>query len=365
MKAKAIVAALEAFAPLVYQESYDNSGIQCGDPDAEVTGILLTLDITEAVITEAVERGCNMVVAHHPLIFSGLKKVTPATPVGRALLQAIRAGVVLYAAHTNLDNMRWGVNAILAEKLGLERTTVLSGKRDTLRQLYAFVPHNAANAVRDALFAAGAGCIDKYDECSYSSEGQGTFRPREGANPTIGEQGRRERVAETKIEVLVQQHLESAVLKALIEAHPYEEVAYGFIGLQNANQEMGAGMVGELKEAMSPEAFLKMLKAALGAGCIRHTALCRAEVRKVAVCGGSGSFLLNEAISAGADVLVTADYKYHQFFDADNRIVIADPGHWETEQFVPELMARMLREKFPTFAVLLSRVDTNPVHYFI
>ena len=364
MKAKEIIAALEAYAPPVYQESYDNAGIQCGDPDMEVTGVLLTLDITEAVITEALERGCNLVVAHHPLIFSGLKKVTPATAVGRALMRAIRAGVVLYATHTNLDNMRWGVNAILAEKLGLEKTSILSMKRDVLRQLYTFVPHNAANAVRDALFAAGAGRIDKYDECSYNIEGHGTFRPREGANPVIGEQGKRERVAETKIEVLVQHHLEGAVLKALFESHPYEEVAYGFINLHNANQEMGAGMIGELKDPAPPAQFLQTLKAALGAGCIRHTALCRKQVQKVAVCGGAGSFLLNEAIGAGADVLVTADYKYHQFFDADGRIIIADAGHWETEQFVPELLGKMLRDKFPTFAVLLSRVNTNPVHYF-
>lgn len=365
MRASEIFAILESFAPSVYQESYDNSGLQVGDANAEVQAALLTLDITEAVIDEALSKGCNLIVAHHPIIFSGLKRISGRTYVERVVEKAIRHNVLLYAAHTNLDNARAGVNAMIAEKLGLQNTAILQMMHSSLRKLYTYAPQNAADKVRDALFAAGAGAIGKYEECSFNMPGTGTFRPGKNANPEIGQAGGpREWVDEVKIEAIVPQHLEARVLRALFEAHPYEEVAFEFIQLHNANQELGAGLVGDLSEPMEATAFLSHVKTAMNTACIRHTAALVKPILKVALCGGSGSFLLKEALAAGADAFITADYKYHQFFDADGRILIADIGHWESEQFTPELLQRIIAQKLPTFATLLSETRTNPVHYF-
>jgi len=365
MLVKDITAAIESFAPPHYQESYDNSGLQIGDPNMEVKGVLVTLDVTEAILHEAEERNCNMIVAHHPLLFSGLKRISGRNYIERIVLYAIKKDIAIYAAHTNLDNMRAGVNAVIAEKLGLKNTAILSMKMDTLRKLYTFAPQNAADKVRNALFDAGAGHIGKYRECSFSSSGTGTFKPDEDANPAIGEAGGdRENVDEVKIEVLVQKHKEVQVMKALFESHPYEEVAYEFIALQNPNQEIGAGMVGTLSNPMDEQSFLAFLKTAMKTDCIRHTELPGKPIERVAVCGGSGSFLLKEAISAGADIFITGDFKYHQFFDADGKIVIADIGHYESEQFTSELLADILKKKFPNFATLLSNLSTNPVKYF-
>ncbi len=365
MLLKELTAALEAWAPLPYQESYDNSGLQVGDPAAEVTGVMVSLDVTEAVIDEAIDTGCNAVVAHHPVIFSGLKRLTGRTYVERIVAKAIKADVALYAIHTNLDNMRGGVNARIASVLGLQDVAVLSPKTDTLRKLYTFVPHAHAARLRDALFAAGAGDIGRYRECSFSLRGTGTFTPDADADPLIGEAGGgREYVDEAKVEVLVQRHKEGAVLRALFEAHPYEEVAFEFVHLANPNQEIGSGAIGTLEEPLEERDFLQRLKNRFGAAGIRHTTLRGGSVRRVALCGGSGSFLLKEALAAGADAFVTADYKYHQFFDADNRILIADIGHWESEQYTTDLIADFLTEKFPNFAVLKTGVITNPVYYF-
>ncbi len=365
MLASDIIAVIEDFAHPTYQESYDNSGLQVGDRNAEVTGVLLTLDITEAVIDEALAHGCNMIVAHHPIIFSGLKKLTGRSYVERIVEKAIKRDVLLYAAHTNLDNARAGVNAIIAEKLGLEKTSILQMMRTTLRKLYTYAPQSAAEQVREALFAAGAGDIGKYKECSFNMPGTGTFKPDEDAKPKIGTAGGpREWVDEVKIEVLVQQHKEAQVLQALFNAHPYEEVAFEFIQLHNANQELGAGLVGTLPQPMDEMEFLRHLKSSMNTVCIRHTALRGKPIQKVALCGGSGSFLFREALAAGADIFITGDYKYHQFFDADGRIVIADIGHWESEQYTPELLRRIIARKLPTFALHVSEVRTNPVNYF-
>lgn len=365
MQANEIIAIIESFAPPAYQESYDNSGLQVGNAAAEITGVLLTLDITEAVIDEAIAKGCNMIVAHHPIIFSGLKRLTGRGYVERIVEKAIRQNVVLYAAHTNLDNARAGVNAIIAEKLGLEKTAILQMMRTTLRKLYTYAPQDAAEKVREALFAAGAGEIGKYRECSFNIPGTGTFKPDADANPVIGEAGGpRKWVDEVKIEVLVQQHKEARILQALFDNHPYEEVAFEFVHLHNANQELGAGLVGTLPQPMDEAGFLHHLKGAMNTSCIRHTPLRGKPIQKVALCGGSGSFLLKEALTAGADIFITADYKYHQFFDADGRIIIADIGHWESEQYTPELLRRIIAQKLPTFALLLSETQTNPVNYF-
>lgn len=365
MLVKDIMGAIEVVAPVIYQESYDNCGLQVGEATDEVTGVLLTLDVTEEVLDEAMHNKCNMIVAHHPLIFSGLKCISGRNYVERIVRKAIKNDICIYAAHTNLDNMYDGVNAKIAEKLGLVNTRILSAKTNTLSKLYTYAPINIADTVRDALFAAGAGHIQQYRECSFNTRGTGTFRAEEGTNPAIGEAGgARESIEEVKIEVIVEKHSESRVLKALFENHTYEEVAYEIIPLPNPNQHIGAGMVGDLPVPMTEVDFLAHLNRQMKTDCIRHTALAGGEVKKIAICGGSGSFLLKDAIGAGADVFITGDFKYHQFFDAEGKIIIADIGHYESEQYTPEIFETILRKKFPTFAILLSNINTNPVKYY-
>ncbi|MCW3122964.1 MAG: NGG1p interacting factor 3 protein [Flavipsychrobacter sp.] len=365
MLVKDIIAAIEVYAPLVYQESYDNCGLQVGNLDDEVKGVLISLDVTEAILDEAIERGCNMIVSHHPLIFSGLKKISGRNYVERVVQRAIKNDISIYAAHTNLDNMYHGVNARIAQKLGLVNTSILAPKSTTISKLYAYAPAHSADAVRDALFVAGAGKIGLYSEASFNTKGIGTFRADATANPTIGTAGgEREWVDEVKIEVIVEKHNERSVLQALFASHPYEEVAYELIPLSNTNQQIGAGMIGTLVSPMEEVDFLAFLKQQMKTDCIRHTALKGKKITSVAVCGGSGSFLLGNAIQANADIFITGDFKYHQFFDAEGKIVIADIGHYESEQFTSEIFETILNEKFPNFAILLSNLSTNPVKYF-
>ncbi|MBS1782078.1 MAG: Nif3-like dinuclear metal center hexameric protein [Bacteroidetes bacterium] len=365
MTVQEIISAIESFAPLVYQESYDNSGLQVGERTMKVNGVLLSLDITEDVLDEAIQRGCNLIIAHHPIIFSGLKQITGKNYVERIVSRAIKADLAIYAAHTNLDNVNGGVNAMFAERIGLQQTCILTPQTNNLKKLYTYVPNQAVDTVRNALFAAGAGSIGRYHECSFNTDGLGTFRPNNNAKPTIGTAGgERETVSEVKIEVLINIHQEPAILKALFANHPYEEVAYEIISLQNRNQEIGSGMIGNLKHPISEIDFLSFVKQQMKTDCIRHTSLIGKPIQRVAICGGSGSFLLKDAIRAGADIFITGDFKYHQFFDADKQIIIADIGHYESEQFTVELLARILKEKIPNFAPLLSNLSTNPVKYF-
>lgn len=365
MQVKDIIKAIEAYAPPIYQEGYDNSGLQIGNPNDEVKAVLVSLDFTEAVLDEAIQRGANMIVAHHPLLFSGLKQISGRNYIERIVQKAIKNDINLYACHTNMDNVRNGVNAKIAQKLGLQNTRILSPMGDSLYKLHTYAPADAADKVRDALFAAGAGDIGKYHECSFNTPGTGTFRPGQGTSPAIGQSGGpRENVNEVKIEVLVDKARRFQVLDALRAAHPYEEVAYEIVALQNVNQDLGAGMVGELATPMDEQDFLAYIKKNMAATCIRHTALSGKKVQKVAVCGGSGNFLLKDAIRAGTDFFITADYKYHQFFDAEGKIVIADIGHYETEQFTGEIFVDIINRKFPNFATLLSNLSTNPVNYY-
>jgi dinuclear metal center YbgI/SA1388 family protein len=361
---QSVTAHLEALAPLTYQESYDNAGLLVGDPGAPVRGILVTLDCTEAVVEEAIRRGCNLIVAHHPIVFKGLKKLNGRTYVERTVLRAIRADVAIYAAHTNLDHVTPGVNHHLAGTLGLANVRILSPKKGLLQKLTTFVPTEATQPVLDALYAAGAGQVGAYQNCSFRSEGTGTFRPTEGTRPAIGQVGTDEEVREDRVEVLLPAHRAGAVLRALRAAHPYEEVAYYLSALENEYQDVGAGAIGELPEPLDEALFLAHLRDRLGLRVVRHTPLRERPVRRVAVCGGAGSFLLAEARRQGADAFVTADFKYHEFFDAEGELVICDVGHYESEVGTKELLRKYLSEKFPTFATLLSETDTNPVRYF-
>lgn len=364
MKIRELISAIEVFAAPELQESYDNAGLLTGNADWVCTGALCALDVTEDVVAEAVQKGYNLVVAHHPIVFSGLKRINGKSYVEKVVIAAIKKDIAIYAAHTNLDNVLLGVNGRIAEVLGLENCAVLSPKKGTLRRLITFAPLEAAEGVRQAVFRAGAGHIGNYSECSFNSEGTGTFTAGPGADPYVGEVGRQHREREEKIEIVYPFYLENQVVKALVDGHPYEEVAYDIFTMDNVHFGIGAGVIGELTEPLPEETFLERLRDRFGARGIRHTALSGRPVKKVAVCGGAGSFLVKAALAQGADVYVSADFKYHEFFDAEGRIVIADIGHYESEQFTVDLLHGLLLQKFPTFAVLKTSVNTNPVRYF-
>ena len=358
-----VIKCIENIAPLSLQESYDNAGLIVGNDSVEVTGVLICLDSTEAVVEEAIKTKCNLIVAHHPIVFSGLKKINGKNYVERTIIKAIKNDIAIYAAHTNLDNVQSGVNAIICQKLGLKNTRILSPKKSLLKKLVTFCPTLHADKVRQALFAAGSGQIGNYDECSFNAEGFGTFRASADSTPFVGEKGVQHREKEIRIETIFESYRESQVLAALKESHPYEEVAYDIYLLDNFYQAVGSGMIGELETPLSEMKFIDQVKKSMNAGSIRYTPLLGGDVSTVAVCGGSGSFLLNDAIRQGAQVFISADFKYHQFFDADGRIVIADIGHYESEQFTKELFYDLLKKNFSTFALRLSEVKTNPVHY--
>lgn len=368
MKVHEIISVIEEFAPPSFQEEYDNSGLLTGNPDQEATGAMLCLDVTEVVVDEAINCGCNVVIAHHPIIFKGLKRLTGSSYVERVIIKAIRNKVAIYCAHTNLDNVRHGVNHKIAERIGIINTRVLMPAAGRLMKLYTFVPNEHAPGVRQALFEAGAGRIGSYDECSFNAEGYGTFRAGEESAPFVGRQGIQHREPETKVEVIFPFWLKNRVIEALMQSHPYEEVAFDLVKLENTWSQAGTGLVGEFQKPLAPEAFLQHLKDKMNLTSIRYTQpsgdIVSPGIRTVAVCGGSGSFLLPHAIAAGAQVFVTSDFKYHQFFDSEGKIMICDIGHYESEQFTPEIIAEVLRRKFPTFATRFTSVNTNPINYY-
>jgi len=359
-----ILSAIEVFAAPELQEDYDNAGLITGRKGWDCTGVLCTLDVTVAVVKEALQYNCNLIVAHHPIVFRGLKRVNGSNYVEEVIIEAIKADIAIYAAHTNLDNVVLGVNDTIAKKLSLQNTRILQPKAKMLRRLITFAPIDKAEEVRKAVFAAGAGHVGNYSECSFNSEGTGTFKAEEGADPYVGDIGKQHQEKETKIEIVYPFYLEPQVVKALVKSHPYEEVAYDIFTMENVHYGIGAGVIGELEQEMDEKSFLKMLKDRFHLTVIRHTALRGKPVKKVAVCGGAGSFLIRKALSAGADAYISADIKYHEFFDAEGQMVVADIGHYESEQFTVDLLHKLLVEKFPTFAVLKTGVNTNPVRYF-
>lgn len=361
---KEIITALEEEAPLSLQESYDNSGLQIGDLEMEVSGILVTLDVTEEVLSEAQRLGFNLVVSHHPVIFGGLLSITGKNAAERIVRMAIRKEIAIYSGHTNFDAVLGGVNTYMANRLGLVDQEILEPLARQLKKLVVFVPHAYLEQVRQALFDAGAGHIGAYDSCSFNLEGKGTFKASEGSHPFVGEPGKLHQEPETRLETIVPAPLLGKVVRALTKAHPYEEVAYDIYPLENQDPRNGMGMVGYLQDPMGEEVFLGFVKDRFGAGVIRHSALLRRPVKKVALCGGAGSFLLRRAVASGADVFLTGDVKYHQFFDAEGKIVIMDIGHFESEQFTRELFYDLLMKKFPKFAIRLSETETNPIKYF-
>ena len=363
MKIKEICSYLESIAPLTYQEHYDNSGLLVGNPEWEVNKVLLCLDSTPPVVEEAVKEGCNLIIAHHPILFSPLKRLTGATYVENTIINAIKHDVAIYAAHTNLDSVRLGVNRKICEKLGLIDCRVLRSKSKPYKKLFTFCPEKDADRIRAALFDAGGGQIGNYDQCSFNVLGTGTFRGGEDSKPHVGKAGKQTQQQEVKIEMIYPAHLETTLIAKLLTAHPYEEVAYDIIALDNVSSSVGFGMIGALEKPMEAPAFLNMLKKCMEAEQIRHTKLLGSKIKNVAVCGGAGSFLLSDAIRASADAFVSADFKYHEFFDADGQILVADIGHYESEHFTSELISDFLTEKFSNFAVLFSKINTNPIKY--
>ncbi len=358
-----IIHSIEQFAPLSFQESYDNAGLIIGSSAEPCTGVLLTLDVTEEVINEAIENNCNLVVAHHPLIFSPIKRITGKSFIERCIIKVIRHNISIYAAHTNVDNVYDGVNQEIANRLGLLNTRVLLTKKNVLKKLVTFVPASHLESVQNALFEVGCGHIGNYDSCSFFTDGKGTFRGNETTNPFIGERGKLSIEPEIRLETIFEVHQEKQVIAALLKAHPYEEVAYDVYLLENYHPKVGSGMIGALEAAMDVKTFLFKIKDVFGQPMIRYTAYDK-PIQKVAWCGGSGAFLLSNAIQQGADAFVTADFKYHQFFDAEGKIMIVDIGHYESEQFTPEIFYRIIKNKFPNFAVFLSKINTNPIKYF-
>jgi len=360
---KEVTDQLESIAPKVYQEGYDNSGLLTGNPQAEVKGILVTLDCIESIVDEAIAASCNLIVAHHPILFRGLKKLTGQNYVERTLIKAIKNDIAIYSIHTNLDNVATGVNKRIADKIGLVNTKVLLPRPSTLMKLTTFVPTKNKDEVVDALHLAGAGNIGNYKNCSFQLLGEGTFQPNDLATPSVGTRGVLEKVSEVRVEMLFPAHLKNNVIRSLRQVHPYEEVAYYLHKLENENQEIGAGMVGDLANPLELMPFLVGLKTIMNTSCIRYTAPTNTLIKTVAVCGGAGSFLLPQAIAAKADVFISADFKYHEFFDADAKITIADIGHYESEQYTKDLLVEVLREKFTTFATTFSTTNTNPISY--
>ncbi|MBQ8889063.1 MAG: Nif3-like dinuclear metal center hexameric protein [Bacteroidaceae bacterium] len=363
MKIKEIVSALERFAPLPLQDGFDNAGLQVGLTDAEATGALLCLDVTEAVVDEAITLGYNLIVSHHPLIFKGYKSITGKDYIERCIMKAIGNGITIYSAHTNLDNAPGGVNFKIAEKIGLKDVKILSPKEDCLIKLVTFVPVEQAEEVRKALFESGCGCIGNYDSCSYNLQGEGTFRALEGANPFCGSVGKLHSEEEIRIETIVPAFRKSAVVKALLAAHPYEEPAFDLYPLKNSWNQVGSGVIGELEEPETELEFLKRVKKLFEVGCVKHSRLTGRLIQKVALCGGAGAFLAPQAVASGADIFLTGEIKYHDYFSHEDRILLAEIGHYESEQYTKEIFYSIIREMFPGLEVQPTRVNTNPIKY--
>jgi dinuclear metal center YbgI/SA1388 family protein len=370
MKLKDIFQELEKSAPLSMQEEYDNSGLLYGDPEAKCKKVLVCLDITDEVLKEAIQMEANLIISHHPLVFRAIKKLEHKKYPDRILIDAIQNNIALYAMHSNLDNWHRGVNQKIGEKLGLEKLSVLENKASQLCKLVVFCPdiklkngRYAPGVLRNALFSAGAGHIGKYEHCSFNTEGLGTFRGMEGSHPFIGKQGKTHIQKEIKIEVIFPTYAEKNLIQKMKEVHPYEEIAYDIYPLNNTFAYAGAGMTGIYPEAKNTKAFLREIKDIFQVETLRHSRIYKKEIREIAFCGGSGSFLISRAKAKKADVFLSSDIKYHDFFQADENMMIVDIGHYQSEQFTIELIIDLLQKKFPKFAVLKTRINTNPIKY--
>ncbi len=363
MKLKDLCLFLDTAIPLSFQEGYDNSGLQVGTPDREVNSALICLDVTDEVLDEAGYAGCDVIISHHPLIFTGIKRLSGRTVTERLVMKALKQDVAIYSAHTNLDVAGNGVSRKMAEKLMLKNVKTLSPLKNRLSKLVTYIPENHLDKVREAIFSAGAGVIGNYDQCSFTTQGTGSFRGGEGSNPFVGEKGKMHFENEIRFETVMFSHIRERVIKALLENHPYEEVAYDIYPLENENIEVGLGCVGEMPEPAGEKDFLRSIESVFSARGIRYSKLTGNKITKVALCGGSGGALLNDAIASGADAFITADVRYHSFFEAGNKMIVIDIGHYESEKFSVEILYDLIIKKFPTFALRFSEINTNPVNY--
>jgi len=370
-KVKDITKQIEELCPLTYAEDFDNVGLLVGNDQQTVTGVLVTLDCLETTLDEALQNDCNLIVSFHPIIFKGLKKLNGKNYVERTVIKALKNDIAIYAMHTALDNSFEGVSAKMSEILNLKNTKVLIPQKGHLRKLTTYVPENSANEIREALFRAGAGHIGNYSHCSFNLKGEGTYMGNEHSDPTLGDKEKLETVGENFISVIFEKHLESKILQALDDTHPYEEVAYDIVALENIHDRIGMGMIGEMEQALSPHNFFEFLKRSFDLKMIRHSDVTKNEIKKVAVLGGSGSFAIEQAIKAGADIFITADLKYHDFYRAEGKLLLADIGHYESEQFTKQLLVEYLTKKITNFApalpkgrIILAKNNTNPINYF-
>jgi len=364
MKIKELVNTLDAFAPLDYAEDFDNVGLIVGDSNNDIKGVLVSLDTTEEIVDEAISKGCNVIVGFHPIIFSGIKKLNPSNYVNRAVIKAIRNDIAIYAIHTALDNAFHGVNDVICSKLGLKSRDILMPQSQTIKKLTTYIPKANAGKLREKLFEVGAGNIGNYSHCSFNIEGQGSFKGEEGSNPVVGQKGKTHYEDEIQINITFAKHLEGKVLKKLFEQHPYEEVAYEIETLDNRNQHIGLGMTGNFEKAINENEFFDLLKNTFGTPVLRHSEKLGKPIQKIAVLGGSGASAIPKAILSGADAFITADLKYHDFFKAENQILLVDIGHYESEQFTKDYLYSFINENFTNFAVVLSNLNTNPVQYY-
>ncbi len=364
MKIKDVINYLEKKIPPNYAEDFDNVGLLVGNQELQLKGILITLDTLESVVDEAIEKSCNLIVSFHPIIFNGLKKITGKSYVERVVLKAIKHDISIYAIHTALDNHKFGVNHMICKKLGLINREILIPQASTIKKLTTYIPNNSFSKVQKALFHVGAGHIGNYSNCSFKLKGHGSFKPEEGTDPYVGKQGKVHHEEETQLNITYQKHLESEVLKCLFENHPYEEVAYEIETLENINQDIGIGMIGEFKTELSTTEAFKLIKATFNPNILRHSTPHKKSIKKIAVLGGSGSFAIEKAITKKADIYMTADLKYHDFFRAEDHITLVDVGHYESEHYTKELIHALLQKKFHNFAIVLSNINTNPIQYF-
>jgi len=360
-----VISKIEHRIPLQQAEDFDNVGLLCGYPDRNVSGILVCHDALENVVDEAIQKNCNLIVCFHPIIFSGLKSLTGKNYVERAVLKAIENKIAIYAIHTAFDNDFFGVNHGICSQLWLKDLKILQPKKNNLKQLTVFVPKDQSEQVKEALFSAGAGNIGFYDECSFTLNGNGTFRPTEGSNPFSGQQDVRENADEDMISVIFEGYKQGRIVSAMKAAHPYEEVAHQIYQLENDNQHTGLGMYGDLEEGMDEKDFLRSVKEKFGLEVIKHSDFTGKKIKRVGVLGGSGASGIKAALSQKCDAYLTGDIKYHDYFLAESKMMICDIGHYESEQFVTQQLFEILSQKFSTFAISKSIEKTNPVNYFI
>ena len=358
-----IIQAIEEFAPTALQENYDNCGLQIGDPEAMTSGVLLSIDVTEEVVEEAINKNINLIIAHHPLLFKGVKSITGSTCVERIIIKAIQHQVAIYASHTCMDNVREGVNQKIAQKIGLEDTTVLDPVSDKLLKLRVYVPIDYASEIRTALFSAGIGHIGKYDHCSFNAEGEGSFKAGETCSPFRGKIGQLHYEKETCIETVLPAYLKTKAIQLLQKVHPYEEPAFDIISLQNQWEGAGSGLIGKLPSAMDERSFLQHIKETFHLSTLKHYPLHNRPIKTVALCGGAGAFLIKQAVNKGADIFLTGEIKYHDYLDYQSQIVLSEIGHYESEQYTKEIFYDIITKKFPTFATYYSMVETNPINY--